>query len=214
VIFVDISALIPAYNEEKQISGVLNTLIEINYLKKILVVNDGSEDRTSEIASSFGVEVITLQKNRGKAAAVMEGIKHLNCDIVVLLDADLIGLKKEHIDQLVEPMLNDDLDMCVGVFRNSSSIAEIAQQITPDLSGQRAVKKHIFYQIENLEESGFGIEIALNRYVKKHGKSFQVKLNNLSHVKKEKKFGFLKGFIERLKMYLDIIKTFFLNLFN
>ncbi|RCW51571.1 glycosyl transferase family 2 [Halanaerobium sp. MA284_MarDTE_T2] len=214
MIFVDISALIPAYNEEKQISGVLTTLIKVDYLKEIVVVNDGSKDKTAEIASSFGVKVITLQENRGKAAAVMEGIKHLSCEIVVLLDADLIGLKKEHIDQLVEPMLNDDLDMCVGILENSSSIAEIAQQITPTLSGQRAVKKHIFYQIENLEESGFGIELALNKYVKNYGRSFQVKLNNVSHVKKEKKFGFLKGFVKRLKMYLDIIRTFFLNLFN
>ncbi|MGM0602844.1 MAG: glycosyltransferase family 2 protein [Bacillota bacterium] len=211
---MDISALIPAYNEEKQISNVLNTLTSIDYLQNIVVVNDGSEDRTAEIASSFGVKVINLQKNRGKAAAVMEGIKHLNCDIVVLLDADLIGLKKEHIDQLVNPMLNDDLDMCVGIFDNGSSLGEIAQQITPNLSGQRAVKKYIFYQIENLSESGFGIELALNKYVKKHGKSALVKLYNISHVKKEEKFGLLKGFMERIKMYLDIIKTFFLNIFN
>lgn len=209
---MDISVLIPAYNEEKQISKVLTTLMSIDYLKKVVVVNDGSEDKTAKKAASFEVDIINLPTNRGKAAAIMEGVKHLNCDIIIMLDADLVGLKKGHIDRLIEPMLNDNLDMCIGLFESSNS--KIMQQITPNLSGQRAVKKEIFDQIEDLEESGFGIEIALNLHVKKHGKSSLVKLPNLKHVVKEKKFGFLIGFMERIKMYLEIAKTFLEHLIN
>jgi len=81
-----ISVIIPAYNEEKRIGKVLQRIPE--FVDEVIVVDDGSNDRTSEVARKFGVEVIRLERNEGKGKAMSEGIKAANGDIIVFMDAD------------------------------------------------------------------------------------------------------------------------------
>ena len=87
---------------------------------------------------------------------------------------------------------------------------DLAHFITPFLSGQRAIKRDLFLKIPFVEVSRYGIEIALTRYAKKHKiPIIKVKLYNLTHVTKENKLGFFKGFKMRLKMYKEIIFSLF-----
>ena len=76
------------------------------------------------------------------------------------------------------------------------------------LSGQRAIKRILFEQIDDIEASKYGVEVTLTKYVKKHKIPYvKVKLVNLTHITKEEKLGLTKGFLSRLKMYKDIIKS-------
>ncbi|RQD74509.1 MAG: glycosyltransferase family 2 protein [Candidatus Syntrophonatronum acetioxidans] len=84
-----ISVIIPAYNEEDRIGATINSLNKIKEVGEILVINDGSRDKTGEIAAEYGVKVINLPKNRGKAGAVMEGVMRAKNDLVAVVDADL-----------------------------------------------------------------------------------------------------------------------------
>ena len=70
----DIGIIIPAYNEEDRLGATLKALKKIDLVKDILVIDDGSVDRTGEIAKKEGVKLITLNKNRGKGYALKEGI--------------------------------------------------------------------------------------------------------------------------------------------
>ena len=94
---IDISIVIPAYNEAKRLPPFLSRVIAFckDSRKKyeIIIVDDGSRDGTYEIASSFrsefsDLEVIKNRKNRGKGFAVRRGLLRARGDIAVFLDAD------------------------------------------------------------------------------------------------------------------------------
>jgi glycosyltransferase involved in cell wall biosynthesis len=92
-----ISVIIPCYNEEKIIYQ--NVIKVFNYLKEkfknfeIIVVNDGSNDRTIEelrkLENFIPIKIIDNKKNQGKGKAVKDGILKSNCDVIMFVDADL-----------------------------------------------------------------------------------------------------------------------------
>ncbi|QUH20799.1 glycosyltransferase family 2 protein [Alkaliphilus sp. B6464] len=204
-----VTAIIPAYNEEKRIEKVIDPALKTDMLSNIIVVDDGSEDLTSNIVSKYNVDLIKMPQNSGKTAAVKEGIKCCKdrSDIIVLLDADLIGLTPNHIKSLILPLLEEQFDMTIGIFRSGRYVTDLAQYIAPHLSGQRAIKTHLADEILNLDITGYGIEVALSKLTRKHKLRVEnVILENVTHTTKEEKIGFAKGAIWRIKMYKDIIK--------
>ena len=90
-----ISIVIPAYNEEAHIDGLLRRVLEVDiqslgFEKEILVVDDGSQDRTYEVAASFpAVKALRQVPNQGKGIAVQRGIRESTGDWVLVQDADL-----------------------------------------------------------------------------------------------------------------------------
>jgi glycosyltransferase involved in cell wall biosynthesis len=97
--------LVPAYNEEKTIWKTIH-LIQATLLPvHILVVNDGSRDRTAEVAKRNGVEVLSLRNNVGKARAVFAGMEiaiKRKPRAIVTLDADMLALPREGLEQLIQ----------------------------------------------------------------------------------------------------------------
>ena len=86
-----ISIIVPAYNEEVTIQKCMNTLLQLDYpLYEIIVVDDGSTDHTLNLVQSFTdlrVKIIS-QPNQGKAHALNTGIKHVQNEFIVTVDAD------------------------------------------------------------------------------------------------------------------------------
>jgi len=202
-----ISAIIPAYNEERTVGKIIDKLKNVDIIDEIIVVSDGSEDMTALVAKEHGATVIVLPENMGKGAAVKNGLEMSKGDIILLLDADLIGLDEMHIRNLLEPVIRNECEMTIGVFSKGRVSTDLAQKITPQLSGQRAVKKSVIGSVERMEITGYGIEIALTRYAKKHNiRVREVKLDNMTHITKEEKYGFTAGFRKRLTMYKQIFK--------
>lgn len=204
---MSVVAIIPAYNEEKTIGGVLETLKKVDLINNIIVVSDGSTDKTVEAAKKFGVDVLELKENLGKGGALKAGIEKAKGKVVLFLDADLIGLKENHVRDLILPVLDDEADMTVGIFDRGRVATDLAQKIAPFLSGQRAVNRKVLNDISNLEITRYGVEIALTKYVESSNlRVKKVVLKDLTHIMKEEKMGLLKGFTERMRMYMDIIK--------
>ncbi|MCX8130092.1 MAG: glycosyltransferase family 2 protein [Clostridia bacterium] len=202
-----ISAIIPAYNEENTISDVIKTIKSVNEIEEIIVVSDGSRDNTAGLAISCGARVVELEHNRGKGAAIKAGIKHCSGEIILLLDADLIGLNAFHIRKLLNPVLNNSADMTIGLFSKGRFSTDIAQKIAPNLSGQRAVRKSVLESLKGIDTAGYGIEVSLTIHAQKTNiRVDEVVLEDLTHVMKEEKLGLLRGFMERMKMYWQILK--------
>ncbi len=111
---IGIVAVIPAYNEERFIgSVVLETLPMVD---GVVVVDDGSSDRTARLARAAGADVICLSQNQGKGAALNHGFRRAlsrNPRAVVILDADAQH-DPEELPIMVEPILNDDADVVIG----------------------------------------------------------------------------------------------------
>ncbi len=87
--------IVPCYNEEKTLGGTLDSLLALDYPKdklKIAVVNDGSKDKTQQIAEYFATRhsqiKVLNKKNGGKASAMNLALKHCNTELVGCLDAD------------------------------------------------------------------------------------------------------------------------------
>ncbi|MEE9497861.1 MAG: glycosyltransferase family 2 protein [Nitrospinaceae bacterium] len=107
-----ISVIIPAYNEEESLPHVLNDLPR-DRLHQIIVVDNRSTDRTSEVASANGATVV-YEKRQGYGQACLSGMDALdNPDIVVFLDGDYSDFPEE-IDLLLAPILKGEADFIVG----------------------------------------------------------------------------------------------------
>ncbi|AKL95439.1 glycosyl transferase, family 2 [Clostridium aceticum] len=203
-----VSAIVPAYNEEMRIKNVLEPLSKSSMITNVIVIDDGSRDHTALIATEYNnTTVIQLPENRGKAEAIKRGLEGCDGEIILFLDADLVGLTEEHIEDLILPLLQENIEMTVGIFESGRTITNLAQKIAPNLSGQRAFKRHLARDILNLNMSGYSLEVALSKYIKENCiTTKQVMLKDISHVMKEEKLGLTKGMVWRLKMYKDILK--------
>jgi glycosyltransferase involved in cell wall biosynthesis len=84
-----ISVVIPCYNAEPFLAEALESVMkQTRPVDEVLVVNDGSTDRSAEIARSYGAEVISIGRNSGNAAARNAGIQSARGDLIAWLDAD------------------------------------------------------------------------------------------------------------------------------
>jgi len=204
---MSISAIIPAYNEEITIGDIIKTVKKVPEINSIIVVSDGSTDQTALIAGSFEVEVCNLKENIGKGAAIKKGFEKTDSDILLFLDADLIGLTADHIYSLIKPIQKNEADMTIGVFSQGRFLTDLPQLLTPYLSGQRGIKREIINDLPDLDILNYGLEMAITKVVKKNNYQVQiVKLNNLTQRIKEEKYGLVEGTKKRIKMYLDIIR--------
>ncbi|MBI5060809.1 MAG: glycosyltransferase family 2 protein [Candidatus Aenigmarchaeota archaeon] len=88
-IFDKLTIVIPAYNEESSIAETIETVRKICPGSKILVVDDGSKDKTYEKAKRAGAAVIAHPKNRGYGAALKTGFRNASTDYMAFIDADL-----------------------------------------------------------------------------------------------------------------------------
>lgn len=207
-----VSAIVPALNEEENISGVLEVLLDSKDFDEVIVVDDGSTDKTAEISRSLGARVISLPKKggSGKANAMKQGVKNTDADVISFFDADLVGLTQEHISSIIQPIKEGRADMAVGVRGRWAGLPRLIIKIIPLLAigGERAMKRYIFGNLPADFMSGYAIEIGLNFYCRrKKIKVAYADLKGLTMVVKEKKWGFWKGFIGRIKMTMQIIKA-------
>ncbi|HEY8418688.1 MAG TPA: glycosyltransferase family 2 protein [Limnochordales bacterium] len=203
-----VAAVIPAYNEARHIARVLRRVVRSTAVQEVIVVCDGCEDNTAAVARRFPVRVVELPENVGKGGAMMAGVRQTDAPVILFLDADLVGLRNSHIQDLVEPVVQGTADMSVGVFDHGRLATDLAQRLAPFLSGQRAVRREILEQIPDLEHSRFGVEVALSRYAEKQGlRVVKVPLPGLAQVMKEEKAGLWRGFRARMRMYWEILKS-------
>lgn len=202
--------IIPAYNEEKYITPVIKAALNSSLVDEVYVVDDGSVDRTSEIAEKAGAKVIRREINGGKGSAMETGISKIDADVYVFVDADLIGLKPSHIDDLVKPLLTSSTPiMTMGKFVGGRISTHLSQTIAPGISGQRAMSREFAKMLPPLSGFGYAVEVAINDFARRNGyKIITVPLKGAAQHLKEEKRGFVKGFLSRLKMYYDIVKFY------
>ncbi|MFN2117155.1 MAG: glycosyltransferase family 2 protein [Candidatus Promineifilaceae bacterium] len=109
----DTSVIVPAFNEEEALPSVLSELVstlDVNY--EIIVVDDGSEDRTSAIACEYPVRLIRHEQNQGKGAAMKTGIAAARGRKIIFIDADAT-YPVDQIPAIAEPL--DRYDLVRGI---------------------------------------------------------------------------------------------------
>src|SRR3989339_173614 len=178
-----ISVIVPAYNEEKKIGGVLKSLINSSLVDEIIIINDGSSDNTLSIVRKFKkIKLINLKKNHGKSYAIVKGIEKSIGDIVVFIDADLTGLNDSHLAKLTNPLILGKKEVVIG-YPNDIKTGKL---FLP-LSGERAYwKKNLTPYLREMSKKGYGLELYLN-YIFRNKKMQLFPLNGVKTTLKYEK---------------------------
>ncbi len=203
-----ISCIIAAYNEEKRIDAVLKVVNKHPLIDEIIVIDDGSVDKTKEVVKKYDkIKLIVHKKNSGKVLALINGLKKSKNEIIIFLDADLIGLTKKDITNLITPVINKEVDLVLSLRQNSSLIFKLIK--LDFITGERVFYKKILGDLNDFHKlPSFGFESYMNKIVIENNlKLKSVKWNNVSHMRKAKKQGFFKGTFNDIKMVFQIIKT-------
>lgn len=164
-----VSLIIPAYNEEENISNVIKRVPSI--VDEVIVVDDGSKDSTAEVVSKYPVKLVRHEKNLGKGAALKTGLRNSTGHILVFMDGDGQHNPLE-IEPLIKPLLESESDFVIG-YRNlqdaprirkfSNFLARTAikfftrQEVNDPLCGFRAISKDAFNKL-NLTKEGYEFE--------------------------------------------------------
>lgn len=175
-----VSIIVPAWNEERRIGATLEALHRIRgdaaapLWTELIVVDDGSTDKTADEASRWATVVIEHTRRLGKGAALRSGLTRASGDVVLFADADLEH-SAVHLAGLLQPVLNGEADMAIARFsapaaRGGFGIVKrlagggifklTGLRFEAPLSGQRAVRSQLLRHVGQLPE-GFGIEVGL-----------------------------------------------------
>ena len=171
-----ILACIPAYNEENNIGKILDQAFR--HVEQVIVCDDGSTDRTNEIARRKGATVVRNPQNMGKGRALQSCFRladRIAPDVVVMMDAD--GQHNpEDIPRLVAPILDCEADLVIGsrYVEGSSTDAPLYRRVGLSIvnafnqsasdgvkdtqSGFRAFNKDALRLFTDISENGFGVE--------------------------------------------------------
>lgn len=207
-----VSAVVPAFNEEKTIREVILALLCHDAIREVIVVDDGSTDRTVQevfelkAQSEKPIKIIELRRNCGKSAAMNAGVSAAKSSYIFFCDADVIGLHVQAIDRILAPVLSKKYAMYVGVRERKIYWMNALLRFTPILGGERALSKELWYKVPTSFKKNFQIEIALNYFSKRMpgGMGFEL-MPGVSQIIKEKKYGLLLGLIRRFGMMWDIV---------
>ena len=217
-----ISIIIPAYNEENKIKDTLESIKDIKEIDEIIVVDDGSSDKTSEVAKSVKsdkINVITQSQNRGKGYALNNGLKEAmkKADIIGFLDGDL-GNTASEVEKLITPIINNKCDVTIAKFPPAKkkgglgfvknlakeSVKEMTGvELTSTLSGQRIFKKEVLEIFDEIP-FGYGVEVGMTIDILKNNFKIEEVLVNMTHSETGRD---LKGFIHRGKQFYHIKKV-------
>ncbi len=195
-------------------------------ISEVVVIDDGSTDETVLKVQEFKqkypmgrkIKLSSHKENLGKGAALQTGFETTKqADIVLMLDADLKGLKNEHLDNLISPFIWDKkILMICGKFKGGRIWTSLAQKIAPSWTGQRALKRELIDKLPNLSEFRYGVDRFLTVSAKKITRDLNlnprkvirtVPLKGLTHAMQREKLGFWKGNLAYIKMYFEVFKT-------
>lgn len=207
------TAVVAAYNEEGTIADVLRALTASASIDEVIVVSDGSEDRTVEIARGFeGVRTVALHENQGKGYAMAVGVAIASNDVIFFCDGDMYNVTEKHIEALVTPVLRGECDMNIGV-RNRGEVANflhLRMKCGPILSGIRVMRRQVFESVPTQYQSHYKIEAALNCFCARNGfRQQETVIYGLDHVLKEQKRGLADGLQARWKMSREVFLLLF-----
>jgi glycosyltransferase involved in cell wall biosynthesis len=181
---ITLSIVMPAYNEEKTVGEVVQRVIEeVPCDFELIIINDGSSDKTPEIIEALAAKDSRIrtvhQKNAGKSAALKRGFAMSRGDIVIIQDADLEYDPSEMV-HVLQPILDGKADAVYGsrfLVRRAARVlyfyhflANYVITLTSNVltnlnmtdveTGYKAIRGHIIRAMV-IQSSGFGIEIEI-----------------------------------------------------
>jgi glucosyl-3-phosphoglycerate synthase len=205
-----VTCILPALNEGKTIVSVIQALQKIKEISEILVVDDGSTDRTAEVAQEAGARVVSHVVNFGKGAAMKTGASKAKNKYILYVDADIENLSPIKIRRLIRPLLAGEADFVKGAYvYNSARVSKLVVKpllkilypwlkLEHPISGEIAINKNKITWSRIQNNWGVDIQLVLQAAQKK------LRIVEVSLGKKQHKHQDLDNLA---KMSDDIIRT-------
>jgi glycosyltransferase involved in cell wall biosynthesis len=114
-----VTVVIPVLNESRTIARLVRWLRQDRLVGEVLVVDDGSIDGTPELAEEVGARVITSSL-LGKGASMEDGVQAAKHDLILFLDGDLRGLKRDLVPRMIGPLRDGDADFVKARFERTA----------------------------------------------------------------------------------------------
>jgi hypothetical protein len=214
---VTVVAIIPAKDSSDSIADTIGAVRSIADVHRVLVVDDGSSDRTGAAALAAGADVLRLPVNVGKGAAVRAGVDAApEADIYLLLDADL-GATAAHAGPLLRLVVDGDADLAIGVLPGAGrkggfgAVRTLAArgikrasgyEARAPLSGQRAVRASLVRNLESVAR--FGLEVGMTiDAVRAHARVVEVEVP-MDHRHTGRS---VAGFTHRARQGADVVRS-------
>jgi hypothetical protein len=196
----ELVCVIPAYNEGKNIAGVVEPVVQSGLFGRVIVVDDGSDNA---MYSLFGEVVYRMPQRVGKSKAVAYGLSALKgISHVCLLDADLVGLTKQDLAALVAPIYAGKADASLSARKSYGGLW------APDLdifTGERVLPLELLLDCDLGSLDSMGMEMAINqRLIETKARIAVVPWPHVTNPTKVGKYGVKEGIRREAEMY----KTF------
>ncbi|WP_162053649.1 glycosyltransferase [Pontibacter pamirensis] len=204
---MNVTCLIPFYNERERIAHVLKVITQIRQIGQILCVDDGSTDGTAAYVKANWpqVQVVQLQQNQGKAAAIKYALKFVKHELILMMDADLQELRIEEIEAAIEAYHTESVIDMIILRRINSPWFVRWYRSDILLSGERLIKKADLEQVMKLQVHRYQLEVGINRYMLHHKKVVRWMPWSAMNTYKVDKLGVLDGSKKEFKMYVEIV---------
>lgn len=212
-----VTVVLPAYNEESRIMDTLKAVKSLSLVDEIIIVNDGSTDRTAEQVREMGITLIDLPTNQGKGGAMNAALPYVNCDLVVFLDADLGSSAKEAV-KIIQVVADGLCDLAIAAFPPPTrkggfglvkgtaawAICRAGKmEVTAPLSGQRAMTRKALQMLSPFDED-YGVELGMTIKALALGLRVMEVPTTMSHKETGRD---IKGFLHRGKQFIDVIRV-------
>jgi glycosyltransferase involved in cell wall biosynthesis len=204
-----ISCIVCAYNEAERIGAILEAVQAHPALHEVIVVNDGSTDDTAALLADYpGIRVISYAPNRGKTYALGRGMAVARGEHLMLLDADLAGVRAADIQALADPVIDGWAGVSISLRANS---LPLYRSIGLDfVSGERVIPARLGREavaaMERLPR--WGGEAFINSLITRDKLSIAVvDWPGVFNIRKFHKVGRWRGMIEELGMTADALKV-------
>ena len=202
-------AVIPAYNEASTVGGVVEVARRAGWISEVVVVDNASTDGTASAAHGAGARVVRCAEP-GKGQAMEAGVAATDAEVVVFLDADLVGLIPAHVDRLAASVLQGRAGMACGLFDRGPLLNPVFLRVLPILTGQRAMRRELFTGLDEADRRGYKVEAALNSRCAELGENVEAFIcDGLWHRPKEQKYpSALEGFVRKQGMLLTAMAAY------
>lgn len=221
---VEVSIIISAYNEEKEISDCIISIINSNYPKEkyeVIVVDDGSSDKTGEIVQGFVNKysnvVLLSKENGGKGSGQNFGIKHTKGYYILITDADAVvdenwilkmvnDLKK--YDMVIGLDYAKDTDSWWGKIYNANELIrhkfDKKRKVIPAIGASNGFRKEVAEKIGGFSESKTSVTEDFLKRAKESDFNYYFNPNNIVFVECTKS---IRSFIEQKLRWREISLT-------
>jgi glycosyltransferase involved in cell wall biosynthesis len=204
-----LTCLIPAYNEAARIAAVLDAVLGHPLIDEVIVIDDASTDATAEVATTYPqARLITLPRNLGKTAALARGLAEASGDLILLIDADLLGLEPHHLTALITPVHAGHADISISLRANAPFLW---RWIGLDyISGERTLRKSLLdahhATLQTLPK--FGFEVFLNSLaITTNARIAVTRWPGVISPLKSQKYGFWTGVKADVRMMRDLFQA-------